>query len=127
MRIERATTRDISKIALLQSESSIAGYGHIFPPESVPPTIEELEAMWANWLAAASPLAAFIAVDDGVVGSVLAGPDPIEPTSGHVARLYVTPSSWRDGIGSALYDAAINHLREAGFTEATLWVLEHNE
>jgi ribosomal protein S18 acetylase RimI-like enzyme len=41
--------------------------------------------------------------------------------------LYVAPQLWGRGIGSALYSAAIDHLREAPFVEATLRVLERNE
>ncbi len=61
------------------------------------------------------------------MGVVLAGPDQIEPSVGHMARLYVAPDRWGRGIGSALYWAAIGFLREAAFAEATLWVLERNE
>jgi GNAT superfamily N-acetyltransferase len=70
---------------------------------------------------------AFVAeVRSAAVGVVFAGPDPIEPDAGHVARLYVTPDRWAQGIGRALYEAAVSHLRAVGFVDATLWVLEGN-
>ncbi len=117
-------------LAALHLDAAIAGYGHIFPSEAPPPTFEEVRAQWAHWLGPDwdAGRRAFVAQDDAsAVGVVLAGSDPTEPELGHVARLYVAPDRWRQGIGTALYAAAITRLREAGFTEATLWVLERNE
>ena len=55
-----------------------------------------------------------------------AGPDLVRPDRGHVARFYVAPDRWGQGIGRRLYVAALGRLRQAHFREATLWVLEHN-
>ena len=116
-------------LARLQHRASIAGYGHIFPPDAPPPTHEELLAMWDHWLGPdwEQGRRGFVAhVGDEVVGIVLAGPDPAEPELGHLARLYVEPDRWGHGIGRDLYRAAMEHLREAGYGAATLWVLERN-
>ncbi len=48
------------------------------------------------------------------------------PGTGEVYALYVDPVAWRAGTGSALLDAAQEHLATAGFTSAALWVLETN-
>ena len=101
----------------------------IFPEEAEPPTLEELLAQWQLWLDPdpQQGRTAFVAEHDTIVmGVVLAGPDPGEPNCGHVARLYVRPDRWGTGIGTALYSQAMAHLREVGFSDATLWVLEHN-
>jgi ribosomal protein S18 acetylase RimI-like enzyme len=45
---------------------------------------------------------------------------------GEIYVLYVHPDAWRQGIGSALLDRAMNHLRTDRFTEAVLWVLDGN-
>ena len=37
------------------------------------------------------------------------------------------PRSWGAGHGSALHEAAMDHLAKEGFGEAVLWVLEGNE
>lgn len=118
-----------SALAALHRDAAIAGYGHIFPKEAQPPTPDEVIIQWQQWLGPdwEQGRRAFVAEDGGsVVGVVLAGPDPAEPSCGHLARLYVRPDLWGAGIGTALYARAITHLREAGFSEATLWVLEHN-
>ncbi len=67
------------------------------------------------------------AASDGadVLGVVVSGPDLVED-AGHLGRLYVGPQHWGRGIGGRLYQAAIDHLTEAGFSQATLWVLERN-
>ena len=61
------------------------------------------------------------------VGVVLAGADPSEASLGHVARMYVAPECWGQGIGRLLHGAAIDHLRAVGYDEAALWVLERNQ
>jgi GNAT superfamily N-acetyltransferase len=40
--------------------------------------------------------------------------------------LYVVPESWGTGVANRLTDAALTSMREAGATEATLWVVEAN-
>jgi ribosomal protein S18 acetylase RimI-like enzyme len=116
-------------LAELHLRAALAGYGHIFPAEALPPTIEELLAQWEHWLGPdrANGRRAFVAhAGAALVGVVLAGPDPVEPELGHLARLYVTPDLWGDGIGGHLYRAAMDHMRDAGFDAVTLWVLERN-
>jgi ribosomal protein S18 acetylase RimI-like enzyme len=129
-RIRLAERDEAPVLAALHLDAAIAGYGHIFPSEAPPPTLDEVLAQWAHWLGPDRDAGrrAFVAEERGsAVGVVLAGPDPIEPDLGHVARLYVAPDRWGQGIGTALYEAAVTSLREAGFAEATLWVLERNE
>ena len=40
--------------------------------------------------------------------------------------LYVLPSRWRTGVGSALHDHALERLRARGRQRARLWTLEEN-
>ena len=118
-------------LARIQLDATLAAFNHIFPDEAQPPTIGEVTAQWEQWLGPdwdEDGRRAFAArVAGAVVGVVIAGPDTIEPNVGHLARLYVTPDRWAQGIGSSLHSAATDHLRSAGFEQATLWVLEHNQ
>ena len=66
------------------------------------------------------------ATGSGIAGVVIGGPDPHEPERGHLSRLYVEPARWGQGIGRALHDTALAHLRTAGFRTASLSVLEQN-
>lgn len=44
-----------------------------------------------------------------------------------VATMYLDPVVWRNGGGRKLLDALLRDLRNRGFHEATLWVLERND
>ena len=115
--------------AALHLDSAIAGYADIFPEDAPPPALDEVIEQWRYWLGPDwdAGRRAFVAQDDSAtVGVVLAGEDPMASSLGHIARLYVAPERWGQGIGTALYAAAVDHLRAVGFAEATLWVLERN-
>jgi ribosomal protein S18 acetylase RimI-like enzyme len=45
---------------------------------------------------------------------------------GEVGAIYLLSDAWRNGVGGRLMNAALGRLAEAGFTEATLWVLDSN-
>jgi ribosomal protein S18 acetylase RimI-like enzyme len=127
--IRLAHRHEAAVLAALHRETAIVAYRHIFPEDAPPPTPDEVLAQWTQWLGPDRDAGrrAFVAEEHAaVVGVVVAGPDPIEPGTGHVGRLYVTPDRWGRGIGRALYEAAMSHLTGAGFDEATLWVLEGN-
>lgn len=138
MRAQRETVRPVVRLArrweapelaALHRQTAIAAYAHIFPPEAPPPTEAEVLAQWGQWLGADWDRGrrAFVAeVGGALVGVVLAGPDPEDEHRGQLARLYVAPEHWGEGIGRRLYDAAIRRLHREGFMTATLWVLEGN-
>jgi GNAT superfamily N-acetyltransferase len=46
---------------------------------------------------------------------------------GEVRTLFVAPAAWRRGAGSALMAAALDDLRERGYSEATVWSFADNE
>ena len=45
---------------------------------------------------------------------------------GEVGAIYLLSDAWRNGVGGRLMNAVLGRLAEAGFTEATLWVLDSN-
>ncbi len=113
-------------LAELQRRTALVGYRHIFPPEAPPPTFQRLLCLWQSWLSSGQ-FTGFVAEMTGeLAGVVLAGADPVKLSLGHVARMYVTPERWGQGIGRFLYAIAVDHLRGAGYETATLWVLEGN-
>jgi ribosomal protein S18 acetylase RimI-like enzyme len=116
-------------VARVHLETALFAYRDIFPPEAPVPAYDDVLAQWQSWLGPASPATerTLVAVDGGaVIGVGRAGVDTTDNELGHLSRLYVEPSWWDSGIGGALYLAAIEHLRSAGFTVASLWVLERN-
>jgi ribosomal protein S18 acetylase RimI-like enzyme len=45
---------------------------------------------------------------------------------GEVNALYLLPAAWGRGVGRLLMEAALARLTQAGFAQATLWVLDTN-
>jgi GNAT superfamily N-acetyltransferase len=73
-----------------------------------------------------------VAEDDGdqIVGLFHAGPSRDEdagPDTAEVMMIYASPDAWGTGVGRGLMTAALDLLRDAGFTEVTLWVLDSND
>jgi ribosomal protein S18 acetylase RimI-like enzyme len=113
--------------AELHLRTALHAYAAIFPPEAPAPTVAELCAAWSETLRSDERRAVFVAETNGdPVGVVVGGPDPLDGVSGHLSRLYVQPELWGRGIGRALHDRCIGHLRDGGFELASLWVLEAN-
>ncbi len=123
--IRRAHRDEATELAELQLRTVLVAYVGIFPSEAPVPTVASLSA---DWTAALKASTAFVAVvDDEIIGVVLAGADAADARAGHLSRLYVSPEMSGRGIGTRLYQTCLQELAEIGFTEATLWVLEHNE
>ena len=65
--------------------------------------------------------------DDGrLIGYATVGPDE-DPKRGLLLLMYVLEEAWGTGVGRALMRAAEGALRESGYNQAVLWVLERNE
>jgi ribosomal protein S18 acetylase RimI-like enzyme len=72
--------------------------------------------------------ATFVAVvDNEVVGFATVGASWSEDGAGELYAIYVDPTSWGAGAGRALIEVSEDSLRDSGFDEAMLWVLEGNE
>lgn len=48
-------------------------------------------------------------------------------TCGELQAIYVTPTWWAHGVGSALLSRACQRLTNRGFQRVTLWVLQDND
>jgi GNAT superfamily N-acetyltransferase len=65
--------------------------------------------------------------DDGeVVGVAHAGPDREHPERGELWMINLAPEAWGTGLGRALLEAATAKLRDLGYADAVLWVLDGN-
>ena len=61
-----------------------------------------------------------------LIGYATVGPDE-EPVRGMLLLMYVRERAWGTGAGRELMIAAEDALRELGYADAVLWVLERNE
>ncbi len=53
-------------------------------------------------------------------------PDQDPAAVGEITSFYVAPDAWRQGIGRSLMAASIQTMSDAGFSAASLWVLDTN-
>jgi ribosomal protein S18 acetylase RimI-like enzyme len=94
-------------------------------------SVEDAEARWQERLS--EPWAELLVLtrEERIVGYVGYGPtrdEALDPKEvGEVYVLYVAPSEWRKGHGSALLREALDSLRKKGRMEVVLWVLHNNE
>jgi GNAT superfamily N-acetyltransferase len=116
-------------LAALHLRTALFAYASIFPPDAPRPNLDRLALDWEQRLRGlhAPNVCCFLAVvGDHIAAVVMAGADPDHLEIGHITRFYVDPPHWGRGIGSLLYEAAISHLRQVGYGQASLWVLEGN-
>lgn len=131
--IRPAELADAPAMGTVWHRAALVGYDGIIPPSAPPiPSADEVAEEWRRSIEDESTgalvlVACAAAVPDGpVVGTIAIVPDPDDSSRGQITGLYVDPGHWGRGIGGALHDAALDHLRWAGYRMALLWVLEGN-
>jgi GNAT superfamily N-acetyltransferase len=125
-----ATREDAAAIGSVHVAAWRAAYDGLMPAEflaALDP--EHARRRWEQWLATGGSLLV-VESNGAVAGFCLYGcsrdPDATAAV-GEVIAINLHPAFWRQGLGRALLVAAASRLRAAGFTEATLWVLEGNQ
>jgi GNAT superfamily N-acetyltransferase len=114
------------------SETAIAAWRegfHGIVPESVDPARPWRPERIAERLRGANRDGSQILaaeVEGEVCGLVLIGPHReagLPRHEGEIIALYVHPSRWRQGVGRALVEGALDRLARWGYTEAIVWTL----
>jgi GNAT superfamily N-acetyltransferase len=133
MRVRRAGVEDASAIARVHVGSWQVAYHGLIPQDYLDRLDpEQRREQWARGLATPQwPRSGTLVAegDAGIVGFAHIGPsrdDDADPTVGEVAAIYALPTVWGTGVGRLLMGAALAGLAEAGYGQATLWVLETN-
>lgn len=135
MEIRRAQAADASGVANVHVRSWQAAYRGLLPDLYLDQLdVEARRVGWARTIAEAdgSRTATLVATEanGNVAGFAHVGPardDDVDPLQvGELAAIYLLPEVWGSGVGRRLIAAAVNVLRDAGFAEAILWVLEGN-
>jgi GNAT superfamily N-acetyltransferase len=127
--VRPALPADADAIGHMHVRSSRAAYTGLLPDAAFDD--EAQRRMWRDGLASERPpgSATFVAVlDDAVVGvaNVRAARGEASGT-GELTHIYLDPDCWGHGVGRALLARAEESLRESGFREAVLWVVDGNE
>jgi ribosomal protein S18 acetylase RimI-like enzyme len=129
--IRLATIDDARAIAEIHVRSWQAGYRGLIPDPCLERlSIDDREVTWRKILCE-SGTGTRIAENEGrVLGWISSGANrdsDAGPEIGEIHALYVHPERWRGGVGRGLWEAAREALIAAGYSGATLWVLEDNE
>ena len=133
MEIRRATTGDATAIAQTHVESWQAAYTEIVSAEVMESRdLDERRSVWSELLERNDQAERVFVADFGgeVGGFAFTQPctdDDVKPEDvAELTALYLRPSFFGRGAGTALVEAAMKDLRGAGFSEVILWVLEEN-
>ncbi|HEX7311975.1 MAG TPA: GNAT family N-acetyltransferase [Gaiellaceae bacterium] len=117
--IRAARADEAETLLAIQRGACVAAFAHIFPPELYPFPDDLIRTAWEAALAD-SEVEVFVAEGAGEpIGSVSVGGD-------FLRTLYVLPTRWRTGVGTALHDHALERLLARGCARAKLWTLEEN-
>ena len=117
--IRTARADEAEALLTIQRGACLLAFAHIFPPERYPFPDDLIRTAW-NEALADPDVEVFVAEAAGEpIGSVSIGAE-------FLRTLYVLPTHWRTGIGTALHDHALERLRARGQVRAKLWTLEEN-
>jgi ribosomal protein S18 acetylase RimI-like enzyme len=134
--VRSATSADCDEIARVQVATWQAAYAGLLPADflaAMPDSVGQRAARWRTTLAAGDTTV--LVVDANEAGTAMAGfvavgrsrDDDAADDTGELYAIYVDAARWATGLGSALHDAGFAALAAAGYTTATLWVLDTNQ
>ena len=118
--IRLARSDEAEALFEIQKAASLAGLGHVFPPDRFPYPDDAVRELWREVVGGPNHRA-FVAETDGEVVGVAA----IE--GDWLNGFYVLPERWGGTVASALHEAVLDAMRASGAAEAHLWVLEANQ
>lgn len=124
---------DIPAIVALQARAWRAAYRGVVDDQYLDalPLQHWIESWRAHLLDGSAATSCIVAEDEsGLVGfTSVGGSDPAQlaPAVGELHTIYVDPALQGAGLGQRLMGEALRRLREAGYTDAVLWVLEGNQ
>ena len=131
MQIRIATIEDAPAIARIQVSSWQEAYRGVVSDEHLRSlSVEARLSMWQASFTKGTP-SVLVAHDSGeIVGWIAFDRSRDEGAPAEAAEVwafYVSPTSWRKGVGRELMRQALEELRAKGFTSVSLWVLAKNE
>ncbi len=128
--VRRATPADTEAIGRIHTDAWRWAYDGLFDPEFLAGRdASRSTAMWQRVITEGMAAVLVAERDDAVVGFASWGTSRDEDAAdaGELYAIYLDPTRYRTGVGSALMARVLEELTEAGYREAILWVLERNE
>jgi GNAT superfamily N-acetyltransferase len=127
LQIRPAGPGDARAIAVVHVRTWQAAYRHVFPAAALDViSPDDRTATWERACADERQRVFVAERDEQTVGFVSVGPSRDADAAGELYAIYVLHDEWGRGAGQLLMDAALGALREAGYPDAILWVLEDN-
>lgn len=125
--VRLARTSDVDDVARVQVAAWRAAYADVLPVEVLDALdADEMAWEWGRALLQPGPHRLLVAIDaeGAVAGAAAVGPsgDPDAGGAGEISLLVVDPARWRQGHGSRLLQASVDHLVASGHREALAWV-----
>jgi ribosomal protein S18 acetylase RimI-like enzyme len=134
--IRKATQDDIPAIAALHIEGWKAAYGGLVDQGYLDSlSVEQRIKDWQGWMAAGESETLIAEIGGKPSGFITTGrtktpppgSSPIRPLySAEVYALYLDPSAFRQGVGTALLKQAAADLKDQKHSSLCLWVLDGN-
>jgi ribosomal protein S18 acetylase RimI-like enzyme len=125
MRIREADGQDIGPILDVVARAN-ATYSDWAGKDWMPPDSHEDRPYWNRSLLDPDTRVG-VAEEDAIVGCISCCRPNVEGGSAaHLSRLFVDPSTWRRGAGTALLDWACGEMSAFGCTRATLFAAAAN-
>jgi GNAT superfamily N-acetyltransferase len=119
--LRRPNDSDIDAIARIYIDSWNHGFGDLLGYRT---HSRERRDRWRGDLDDPALMWTVADLNGDVVGFSGVGPcrDPVDPVLGELQTIAVDPPSWRSGVGRALMDDALRHLR-LRYDSAILWTV----
>jgi RimJ/RimL family protein N-acetyltransferase len=128
--VRRATNADLEAVAELHCASWAAANARHLPDDVVIlNTFERRLTTWRRMLSWESAAVLVAEVDERIVAVAASGPSrdaDLGSGVGELYGLYVEPSEWGCGHGTATHEAAVRYLHALSNAFAILWVLAGN-
>lgn len=125
--VRLARTSDVDDVARVQVAAWRAAYSDVLPADVLDALeADEIAWEWGRALLQPGPHRLLVALDaeGAIAGAAAVGPsaDPDAAGAGEISLLVVDPERWRQGHGSRLLHASVDHLVAGGHKEAVVWV-----
>lgn len=123
--MRRARLGDADAIAEVHARTWQAAYEHVFGAERLaerPPDVP----MWTRILSNERVSVHVAEADGRIVAFVSVGPSRDDDAEGELYAIYALSEAWGTGAGSALMQAGVGSMRDAGYSDAILYVLGDN-